>query len=112
MCYDGIDIENNVDIVMYNIDDDDDNNNNNNNNNNNIMDMSVFDINVFALEPNTYGLSEGYCFCLDKYLGKDMIYCDCCLTWYHCECLGISTQQFEDIQKQQEWLYERCILKK
>ncbi len=78
------------------------------------MDGDVFnltDLDVFSLKLNKYGLSNGYCYCLNKYLGQDMIFCDECSIWYHCICLGITEKQFALLQKQEEYICPRCLCK-
>ena len=64
------------------------------------------------MEPNEYGISRSYCFCGDKYMGKDMICCDQCDIWYHRICLDISKKIFtEIIKEQEEFICGRCECK-
>eukprot|EP01084_Bolivina_argentea_P299707 516632_1 len=74
---------------------------------------SAQDVNVFDIQPNVYGISNSYCFCGDKYRGKDMVFCDQCKIWYHIVCLCIKKKEFEAILKKKngEYICLRCHCK-
>lgn len=40
-----------------------------------------------------------YCICRRSHITTTMIACDCCKEWCHTECVGISTEQFQQINK-------------
>lgn len=56
----------------------------------------------------TRKMKPEYCICKTADDDGNMVLCDDCNVWYHTDCLGISSSQFEKIKSTNLWVCSRC----